>query len=144
MRACYPYLIIFCQLVSYQANIHRYKSVRNVLYTQVTNSYTSMTVKDRITILTLLILVILQDTTAVRNKAEESPAGMFLLSSGLTLQQGYNKEIHGLYRLINVSYNSAPVYKKIGQNLTMYLFLDSDFHWEISPDLGGKQPVYSE
>ena len=97
-----------------------------------------MTVKGSIiAILTIVTLVILKHTTAVRIKPEESPAGMFLLSSGLAIQQGYYKEIHGLYRLTNISYNSAPVYKKTGQNLAMYLFLDSDFHWEISPDLGG-------
>ena len=72
---------------------------------------------------------------------EDSPQGMFLISTGLAQHKDYYRDIHGLYRLTNTSYNYAPVFKKgIGnfeEGISMFLFLDSDGYWEVSPDLGG-------
>ena len=71
--------------------------------------------------------------------SDEYPEGMFLTSTVITKQHEYYEDIHGLYRLTNTTYNSAPVYKKMRANITkaIFLFLDSDLHWEVSPDLGG-------
>ena len=65
---------------------------------------------------------------------EKPPEGIFL-----TMHQSSYPAIHGLYKLTNTTVHSAPVYKKMRDSL--YLFLDSEHHWEVSPDMGGNNQV---